>query len=184
VSSVTSLRGLDHVGLTVPHLDQAVRFFNEAFDAELLFQHGPYRGRGDVQERQFARHRDTEVVGIAMLRLGSMNLELLEFTAPDQRREPPRTSDLGGHHLALYVDDLEGAIVELAAHGARVLGKPMALPGPESGPDAWFVFCLTPWGLALELVSYASGKAYEASTARRLFDPRALPLVTSNGHGL
>ena len=168
------LRAVDHVGLVVPDLAEALALFVDVLGAVPVFEHGPYRGGADpqLQERQFARHPRTEVEKIAMLRIGPLNVELLQFSAPDQRHEVPRTSDLGGHHLALYVDDLDVAVIHLREHGVRVLGEPMPLPGPESGPGARFVFALTSWGLALELVSYPNGKQYEATADGRLFDPR------------
>lgn len=171
-SALTGFRAVDHIGLTVPDLDQAVRFFVEVLGAEEFFRHGPYGPSGDQSRRQFDRHPNSVVEGIAMVRLGPMNIELLEYSAPDQRTTSPGTSDAGGHHVAFYVDDLDDSVARLLSAGVEVLGDPMPLPGPESGPDGRFIFFRTPWGLFLELVSYPSGKAYESATDRRLFDPR------------
>jgi glyoxylase I family protein len=151
---------VDHVGITVPDLTEAVRFFVDVLGFQELYSHTPSGGRGDVQARQFDRHPDTEIVGIAMLRLDTVDVELLEFRAPDQRRDYPRTSDWGGAHLALYVDDLDTAVEHLRAQGVDVLGEPMALPGPESGPGNRFVFALGPGRMPVELISYPAGKAY------------------------
>ena len=109
-----------------------------------------------------------------MLRLGPINIELLQYSSPDQRTQWPSTSDFGGHHVAFYVDDLDAAVERLRSSGIEVLGEPMLLPGPESGPNARFIFFRAPWGLFLELVSYPDGKRYESETERRLFDPRAV----------
>lgn len=163
-AGLPTLRRVDHVGLVVPDLDAAVDFFVTVFGGTCELRHGPYRGVPDdpgFQMRQFARHPGTEVEGIALVRVAGTVLELLQFTAPDQCREVPRTSDLGGHHVAFYVDDIDRAVKHLRAHGVRVLGDPMPLPGPESGDGARFVFALTDWGLALELVTYPNGKAYQ-----------------------
>lgn len=158
------LRRGDHVGLVVPDLEAALAFFVDVLGGSCLVRHGPYRGRPDdpdLQERQFARHPRTEVEGIAMVQVADTVVELLQFRAPDQRREVPRTSDLGGHHLAFYVEDMPAAIEHLRSHGVRVLGEPMPLPGPEAGDGALFVFALTEWGLPLELVTYPNGKAWQ-----------------------
>jgi catechol 2,3-dioxygenase-like lactoylglutathione lyase family enzyme len=173
---IPTVRTVDHVGLTVPDLAAGIRFFVDALGFDEVYTHAPAGSSGEVQERQFARHRDTRIVGIAMLRLGTLNLELFEFSAPDQRREVPRTSDWGGAHLAFYVDDIDAAVEHLRAHGARVLGEPMDLPGPEAGPGNRFVFALAPGDIPIELISYAGGKAYERqSGGQRLFDPREQP---------
>jgi catechol 2,3-dioxygenase-like lactoylglutathione lyase family enzyme len=161
---VPGLRRGDHIGLVVPDLESAIGFFEEVLGGSCVLRHGPYRGApGDpeMQVRQFARHRCTEVDGIAVVQLADMVLELLQFRAPDQRRDVPRTSDLGGHHLAFYVEDLDAAVDHLRGHGVQVLGAPMPLPGPESGEGARFIFALTPWGLPLELVTYPHGKAWQ-----------------------
>lgn len=175
-SALSGFRAIDHIGLTVPDLDQAIDFFINVLGAEEFFRHGPYGPSGEQSSRQFYRHPDSVVEGIAMVRLGPMNIELLQYSAPDQRVDMPGTSDAGGHHVAFYVDDIDESISRLRSAGVDVLGDPMPLPGPESGPDGQFIFFRTPWGLFLEIVSYRSGKAYEKATDRRLFDPRREPL--------
>ena len=98
------------------------------------------------------------------------NLELFEYAAPDQRTAPPRNSDIGGHHLAFYVDDIGPAVAHLQAHGVRILGEPSTIAdGPAAGTD--WVYFLAPWGLQLELLSYPHGKGPADSPARRLWNP-------------
>lgn len=174
--ALSGFRAVDHIGLTVPDLDQAIQFFVGVLGAKEFFRHGPYGPSGEQSRRQFDRHPDSVVEGIAMVRLGPMNIELLQYSSPDQRTDLPGTSDYGGHHIAFYVDDLDDSVTRLSSAGIEILGSKMPLPGPESGPDAWFIFFRTPWGLFLELVSYPSGKAYEQTTHRRLFDPRKEPM--------
>lgn len=170
-AALPTVRTADHIGLTVPDLDAAVSFFVEVIGFEHVYSHVPSHPKAD-QERQFDRHRETHIVGIAMLTLGTMNLELFEFHAPDQRQEVPRISDWGGAHIALYVDDMNAALDYLRLNGVSVLGEPMDLPGPEAGVGNQFVFVQGPGGIPIELITYAGGKAYEARTDRRLFDPR------------
>lgn len=169
------LRAVDHLGLTVPDLDQAIAFCVDVLGATLLFRHGPYEP-GPKTASHFGRHPESRVVGIAMVRLGPCNIELLQYESPDEFRRWPSPSDWGGHHVALYVDDIDTACAALAEQGIEVLGEPMPLPGPESGPDGRFVFFKTPWGGFFELVTYPNGKRYESETDQRLFDPRQLPL--------
>lgn len=172
------LRRGDHVGLVVPDLEEALAFFERALGGRCVLRHGPYRGvpgDPDMQVRQFARHPDTQVEAIAVVHVADVVLELLQFSAPDQRTEPPRTSDAGGHHVAFYVDDLDAAVAELRRRGVRVLGDPMPLPGPEAGEQARFVFALTPWGLALEFVSYPHGKAWQRQAATTAPRPGGRP---------
>ena len=59
--------------------------------------------------------------------------EVFEYRAPEQRRTPPANSDVGGHHVALYVDDLDAAVAHLKKRGVTVLGEPTVSRGPERG---------------------------------------------------
>jgi len=95
---------------------------------------------------------------------GETLLEVFHYSAPDQRTEPPRNSDVGGHHLALYVDDLDAAVEHLRAHGVDVLDGPTASRGPAEG-NRWIYF-RSPWGMQLELVSAPDGKRWDRENPR------------------
>ncbi|MFF5471190.1 VOC family protein [Streptomyces achromogenes] len=115
--------GVHHVAYTVPDLDQAVTFFVDVLGAELAYRLGPVEfPDGDWTERYLGVHRKA-VMDLAMLRLGPVaNCELFQYSVPGQRREMPRNSDWGGHHLAFHVEDMDEAVAYLraAAPGARV----------------------------------------------------------------
>jgi glyoxylase I family protein len=93
---------------------------------------------------------------------GKAVFEVFEYSAPDQGVVGPRNSDIGGHHVALYVEDLDLAIDYLRARGVEVLGGPTSSTGPSEG-QRWIYF-LAPWGMQFELVSYPAGKAFFRST--------------------
>lgn len=107
---VPSLRAVDHVAYTVPDLDEAVRFFVDHFGAELIFFDGPFADAESDGMRRRLNVDPSAKCTIAMLRIGKHhNVELFEYQAPDQRTALPRNSDVGGHHLAFYVDDIAAA---------------------------------------------------------------------------
>jgi catechol 2,3-dioxygenase-like lactoylglutathione lyase family enzyme len=89
---------------------------------------------------------------------------VFQYSAPDQNRVPPRNSDIGGHHVALYVEDLDVALAHLHAHGVTVLGEPTVSRGPSEG-QRW-VYFFAPWGMQFELVSYPGGKAFDRAGGR------------------
>jgi catechol 2,3-dioxygenase-like lactoylglutathione lyase family enzyme len=170
--AIPGVRGVDHVGLTVPDMAQAVGFFVEVLGAEAFYSVGPFPDDGtDANEISFGVHPRAVLHEIRLLRFNNINVELFEWEAPDQRREPPRLSDVGASELCLYVDDMDDAIAALRRNGVEVLGEKLALDGPEAGPDATYQYFRTPWGAVMELISYPHGRAYEASSARRLFNP-------------
>jgi len=168
--SLPGLRGTDHIGLTVPDLDQAVTFFTRVLGCTLMYRMGPFVDSGTWFADELELHPKARIPAMALLRCGSgVNLELFQYEAPDQRRTLPRMSDWGGHHLAFYVDDIDIAVDALKAHDIALIGQIKPGIGPEAGPGTAWVFFRSPWGLALELVSYPNGREYEKTTHQRLW---------------
>jgi glyoxylase I family protein len=93
-----------------------------------------------------------------------MVFEVFRYTSPDQALTVPKNSDVGGHHIALYVDDLDTAVDYLHSRGVTVLGEPTASKADNLG-QRW-VYFLAPWGLQFELVSYPNGKAFDRQRAQ------------------
>jgi catechol 2,3-dioxygenase-like lactoylglutathione lyase family enzyme len=172
MSAVPGARAVHHIAYTVPDLEQAVAFFVDVLGAETVYRLGPVEDRtGDWMSRKLGVHRDASL-RIAMLRLGPVtNLELFEYASPDQRRELPRNSDWGGHHLAIYVDDVDKATEYLRQQpGVTILGEPETIEdGPIAG-DRW-VYFTTPWGMSMELINMPHGMPYERETDTRLYHP-------------
>ncbi len=48
------------------------------------------------------------------------NFEIFQYEAPDQNPVLPKNSDIGGHHLAFYVDDFDVALEYLKQRGVRL----------------------------------------------------------------
>jgi catechol 2,3-dioxygenase-like lactoylglutathione lyase family enzyme len=165
-------RGMQHIGLTVPIQEEAVRFFVDVLGCEPYFTFGPFRFDDDWMARHLNAHPRAEIRDFQMLRCGNgTNLEIFEYAAPDQNSRLPRNSDIGGHHLAFYVDDMAEAVAYLKAHGVRVLDEPSTFSdGPAAGLT--WVYFLAPWGLQLELVSFPGGMRYAQGQSRLLWDPR------------
>ena len=55
--------------------------------------------------------------------------EVFHYESPDQRYAVPRNSDIGGHHVGLYVDDIDAAIAHLKEAGVEVFDGPTASQG-------------------------------------------------------
>jgi catechol 2,3-dioxygenase-like lactoylglutathione lyase family enzyme len=162
---------MEHVGFTVPNLEEAARFFVDVLGCEPFYQLGPFSSGDDWMATHLNVHPRAVVKKLQFLRCGhGSNFEIFEYEAPDQNPVPPKNSDVGGHHLAFYVDDIDQAIAYLKAQGVRILGEPtVRTTGPSSG-QTW-VYFLAPWGMHLELVSFPDGKGYEQATERRLWSP-------------
>ncbi len=100
-----------------------------------------------------------------------VNLDLFQYMSSDQRTEGPENSDVGGHHLAFYVDDINAAIARLRAHGVRVLDKPIMVTEEPTAGLTWIYF-LAPWGMNLGLVSCENGIAHDKSGKTLLWEPK------------
>ena len=163
------LRGTDHIGFTVPDLEQAVDFFVNVIGCEPFYELGPFEAEDDWMAVHLNVHPRTVMKRLKFLRCGhGTNFELFEYQAPDQNPAQPKNSDIGGHHLAFYVDDIDAAIAHLKRHGVTFQGEPtVRTEGPSAG-QTW-VYFLTPWGMQCELVSFPSGKGYEKDTDARLW---------------
>lgn len=169
-NSIPGLRGMDHVGITVPDIELAGRFLIDVLGAELVYTLGSKQADDTWMFRQLGVHPHTVIREIRLYRLGNgSNLEVFQYQAADGQADQPRNSDFGGHHLALYVDDLDAAIAALRTHDIEVMGEPVASSGASAG-QRWIYF-RAPWGTQFELVSFPDGKAYERDARVLLWHP-------------
>lgn len=164
---IPGLVRFDHVGITVPDLEAATRFLVDVLGYEYLYSLGPMR---DDEANWMTEHLGIDPRAtcdeLRFFRLGGQpTLEVFEYAAPDQRTDPPKNSDIGGHHIALYVEDLDAAVSYLQGKGVTVMGDPTTSKGPHLG-QRW-VYFLAPWGLQFELVSYPHGRAFYLEEAAR-----------------
>jgi methylmalonyl-CoA/ethylmalonyl-CoA epimerase len=101
-----SILKIDHLGIAVPDLEEAVR---------------AYEALGFAVE---ARHEvPTEKVRTAFLPVGESHLELLEPTDPTSVIAKFLEKRSGLHHVCVLVDDIEAALAELAARGVPLLDQ-------------------------------------------------------------
>jgi catechol 2,3-dioxygenase-like lactoylglutathione lyase family enzyme len=164
MSSIPGLRAADHLGVTVPDLGEAHRFLVNVLGAEYRYRLGGRGGEGTWMSTHLGVDDAAVIRDIRFYRLpGGLVIEVFAYDAPDQVATVPRNSDVGGHHLALYVEDLDAAVAHLNAMGVEVMGEPTISGGGHLG-QRW-VYFLAPWGLQCELVSYPDGRAVDADPA-------------------
>jgi methylmalonyl-CoA/ethylmalonyl-CoA epimerase len=130
---------IDHLGIAVPRLDEAVRAF-EALGFGLEAVH-------DVPG---------EGVRAAFLPVGESRLELLEPIEATSviARFLERRSGL--HHVCVVVDDVEAALEELRGRGVRIVG-----PAPRTGAGGCRVAFIHPdsaAGVLLEIKEEGGGE--------------------------
>ncbi len=165
------LRGAEHIGFTVPDLEQATRFLVDVLGCEQFYDIGPFKVDGDWMQQQLNVDPRVTLKKLRFFRCGhGPNFEVFEYDAPDQAPTPPCNSDVGGYHIAFYTDDFDGALAWLKDHDVQILGDPVFRTTGPSGGQTW-VYFLSPWGMQFELVSFPDGKAYERDGDRHLWSP-------------
>lgn len=160
--SMPGVRGINHIGLTVPDIAAAETFFIDVLGCQKATAFGPFRDdEGNFMNDLLDVDPRAVINQISLLRCGfGSNIELFDYDAPDQKEVRPRNSDIGGHHIAFYVDDINAAAQYLKAKGVRTLMGPLPVnEGPAAGQAIIYFFA--PWGLQMEAISFPGGMAYE-----------------------
>jgi methylmalonyl-CoA/ethylmalonyl-CoA epimerase len=133
---IMNLTRVDHVGIAVENLDEALKFYEGVLGLKST-------GKEVVEEQK---------VTVAFLPCGDSELELLESTTPDGpiARFIEKNGGRGGiQHVAVRVDNIEAAIKEVMDAGHRMLDeKPRYGAG---GARIAFVHPKTTGGVLLEL---------------------------------
>jgi methylmalonyl-CoA/ethylmalonyl-CoA epimerase len=119
------LKQIDHLGIAVRSLDEAVPYYEQALG--LKCEH-----REEVPSQK---------VRTAFFRVGEVHLELLEPTDPESplAKFLERNPSGGIHHVAFATDNIGGQLQQAAAAGVRLLN-----PEPFEGAGGKLVAFLHP----------------------------------------
>jgi catechol 2,3-dioxygenase-like lactoylglutathione lyase family enzyme len=168
--SIPGLRGHDHTGVTVPDVKAATAFFTEVLGCKHAMSFGPFMDdKGTFMQDAVNVNPRAVIEQIVMVRCGyGSNIELFQYQSPDQAKTEPKNSDYGGHHIALYVDDIATAAEYLRSKNVKTMQGPIPVnEGPAAGQS--ILYFLTPWGMQMELISYPKGMAYEKGASTVLW---------------
>ena len=142
----------------------------DVIGCEKVYSLGPFIKDDDWLAQQLHVHPRAIMRELRFFRCkNGPNFEIFQWETPEPQAPQPSNSDLGGHHLAFYVDDLDVAVDYLARHGVELMGEVVASQNASFG-QRWQYF-LTPWGMQCELVSFPEGKAYEKDSPVILWHP-------------
>ena len=167
------MRGHDHTGITVPDIKQAVDFFVDVLGSQKAMSSGQFSdSKGTFMKDVLDVNPRAVVTQITMIRCGyGSNIELFSHQSPDQQVVQPKNSDVGGYHIAFYVDDIRAADAYLRAHKVWTHFGPVPIKeGPAAGQT--ILYFKAPWGLQFEAISYPDGMAYEKDAPTKLWTPK------------
>jgi catechol 2,3-dioxygenase-like lactoylglutathione lyase family enzyme len=170
-------RGIDHVAMTVPNLEDASRFLEKALGAKPIYddlKRSQPPLKGELVERNLDLAAGTSLVAMRMLQVANgPGIELFEVQSPHQQ-PPARPSDLGLQHFGVYVDDVDAAAARFVAAGGQLVAAPAPTIGVEAGPGNAYCYVKAPWGTVIELIAHPSPGAYEQETPLRRWTPPAV----------
>jgi catechol 2,3-dioxygenase-like lactoylglutathione lyase family enzyme len=167
------MRGHDHTGITVPDMGQAISFFTDILGCQRVMAFGPFSDdKGTFMKDVLDVHPRAVITQIVQIRCGyGSNIELFSYQSPDQQVVQPKNSDIGGYHIAIYVDDIKAADAYLKSKGIHTLFGPIPVEqGPAAGQT--ILYFKAPWGLQMEAISYPNGMAYEKDSPIKLWSPK------------
>jgi methylmalonyl-CoA/ethylmalonyl-CoA epimerase len=101
------ITGVDHIGILVPDLERAIAFYRDVLGLEV----------SPIEDRDAPRIRR------ACVRVGDVDLELIEARDPEQtmmRYLPHR--EAGIYHVGLRVADVDSAAAEMRRQGVSLVG--------------------------------------------------------------
>jgi catechol 2,3-dioxygenase-like lactoylglutathione lyase family enzyme len=151
-----------HVGVTVPDVEAAARWYASALGLELLA--GPVelepgaghagRAAADVFGTAFGRLRQAHLATVE-----GAAIELFQFAEPRGER-PADAFDYrrwGCFHFCLVAADLESTVDRVVRTGGRLRTRIWAV---RPGLPYRFCFCEDPWGTVFELYSHSHERIY------------------------
>ncbi|MCG7339504.1 VOC family protein [Staphylococcus sp. ACRSN] len=170
-----NVKGINHVGLTVPNIDQATEFFKNAFGAKIAYDGLSYDDdprQGSEVERMLGLSQGSKIIKQRMIVIGnSANIEMFEIKSNSQS-EPLRLEDLGFNHISLFVENMDQAINDAVEAGAMPLSEKHDNSKYEDSTNSSSVYLKTSWKLLIELQSIPNGYYYPKYSEQDVFIPK------------
>lgn len=169
-------RGINHIGITVPDLEEATRFLKDGLGAKVAYdgltsQEEPRCGA--ETERQLGLPSGAKIRKQRMIVAGTgPSLEVFEIQAP--HAPAAGLADYGLNHLAFYVDDIQGSLDRLVAAGGQALSEVHGNSRYEDTPGNGSVYVLAPWGTIIELQTIPGGHYYPEDSEAEVWTPPAI----------
>ena len=167
--------GLQHVGFTVPDMDEAVNFFETVLGASTIMECGSVDVDAEFMKRRLGVPEGYRISDQRVLQVGNSGaLELFQYTGTDEPTPIKHNGEVGAMHIAFEVEDAFVAAERLRLLGVDVLDGPTQIDGGPMDGLIWLYF-RTPWGQFLEIVSTDQRSGNEKTEIRKMYSPRLDP---------
>ncbi|MEX2236154.1 MAG: VOC family protein [Dehalococcoidia bacterium] len=143
------IKGIHHTSRTIRNMDRSLAFYRDLLGMRVVVD-------TEMQGEMLSKEVALEGAHLRLVELvpddEAFFLELLEYFAPPGAAFPKDAgcSDIGAHHIALTVADIQDAYRELSAKGVTFTCEPQEV---DAGffRGHWTVYCYDPDGLIVEL---------------------------------
>jgi catechol 2,3-dioxygenase-like lactoylglutathione lyase family enzyme len=172
---IPGLLGVDHFGVTVPNVAAARNWLEKVAGCTTPLTFGPISDPvGDLMKNLLEVNPRAVIQTVNELRCGpnGANLELFQYSSPDQSRRIPLNSDRAASHIAFYVKNINRSVRAMRGSGAKKFLGPFPVTGGPAGGQTINYFYPRPLGRFIELISYPHGMAYERHAKPPLWSPR------------
>ena len=155
-------RAFSHIGLSVPHLEQAVKFYSDVMGWYVVMQPSVVKEEdtsaiGVMCEEVFGKgHGDFKIAH--MVTSNGIGIELFEFINNDKEKRPFEFKNTGLFHFSVQDPDIEGLIEKIVAHGGKQR-MPIKAYYPNEKPYR-MCYVEDPFGIVFEIYTHSYEVTY------------------------
>lgn len=169
------VHGLQHIGFTVPDMEEAVQFFKTMFGAETIMECGSVDVDDDFMKRRLGVPEGCMIADQRVLQVGTGGaLELFQYSGAGEAARIRHNGEVGAMHIAFEVEDAYEAAERLQAAGVDLLEGPTLIEGGPMDGLVW-LYLRTPWGQYLEVLSMDGPLGYESEGGPKMYSPKIDP---------
>lgn len=143
-----------HIGISTPNLERLIDFYCTHFDAALIRRGSWTLGQEEMNKRLGLEDSSVQA---AILNMGNISLELLEFSEPTQipRTDRREVHEYGLSHICLQVEDCWSEYERL-----RIAGIPFNAAPLTTKAGVIFTYARDPDGNILEIIEILEGSEF------------------------
>lgn len=165
--------GLQHIGFTVPDMEEAVAFLTELFGAVTVMECGAVDVDDAFMLTRLGVPDGCKITDQRVLQVGEGGaLELFEYSGAAGPHALKHNGEVGAMHIAFEVDNAYTAAERMREAGVDVLEGPTLIEGGPMDGLVW-LYLRAPWGQYFEVVSAERPLGYEAEGGPKMYSPKA-----------
>jgi glyoxylase I family protein len=151
------ITGYTHTSFTVSDIERSVRFYTDVLGGKLTRRWE--RTGPEIQQIVGVKGAHLKM---ALIQIGSLNLELIQYAGGGAAAIKPTINQPGTAHVGFSVDDVDKFAAQLRSKGVKFYGTlasvppPGSPPGTKPPPGARAVYFADPDGITLEITQALS----------------------------